>query len=108
MAKSRNIFIPKILLKKWKSSSCNANGVETNLLLISYLLQWKQDKRKFEEQVAKDTNGNNKLFEIYQKYKVCKTVSVCTRPLECEMVSHIAGMLNCIFALALKAKVIGK
>lgn len=68
-------------------------------LNIIYNLHW---------QVAKDTNGNNKLFEIYQKYKVCKTVSVCTRPLECEMVSHIAGMLNCIFALALKAKVIGK
>lgn len=32
IAKRRDIFIPKILFKKWKSSSCNANGVETNLL----------------------------------------------------------------------------
>jgi len=82
--------------------------VETNLLLTSYLPEWKQDKRKFEEQVAKDTKGNNKLFEVYQKYEGCKTVSVGTRPLECKMVSHIAGRLNDIFALALKAKVIGK
>lgn len=83
--------------------------METNhLLLIPYLPEWKQDKKKFEEQVAKDTKGYNKLFEVYQKYEVCKTVCVCTRPLECEMVSHIAGMINDIFALTLKANVIGK
>lgn len=70
----------KILFKKWKSSSYNANGVETNLPLISYLPEWKQDKRKFEEQVAKDTKGNNKLFDVYQKYEVWRKVSVCTRP----------------------------
>lgn len=108
MAKSKDIFIPKILFKKWKSSSCNADGVETNLLLVSYLPEWKQEKRKFQEQIGKDTKGNNKLFAVYQKYGVCKTVSVCTRPLECEMDSPIAQMLNIIFVLALKAKVIGK
>lgn len=110
MAKSRNIFIPKKKkkFKKWKSISCNANGVETNLPLISYLPEWKQDKRKFEEQVAKDTKGANKLFEVYKKYEACKTISGCTRSLECEMVSHISGKLNGIFASVLKAKVIAK
>lgn len=108
MAKSRNIFLPKKLCKKWKSSSCNANGVESNLLLISYLTEWKQDKRKFEEQVAKDTEGNNKLFEVHKKYEACKTISDFTRPLECEMVSHVVGKLNDIFASVLQAKVIGE
>lgn len=74
MAKSRDIVIPKILFKKWKSSSCNANGEETNILLVSYVPEWKHDKRKFQEQIAKDTKGNNKLSAVYQKYEVCKTV----------------------------------
>lgn len=78
--------------------------METNLLLISFLPDWKQDKRKFEAQAAKGNKGNNKLFNVYQKYEVCKTVNICTRPLECEIVSRITAMVNDIFCFGIKGK----
>lgn len=67
-------------------------------------MQWKKDKRKVKEQVAKDTKGNNKSFDVYHKYEICKTVNTCTKPLECEMISRIAGMVNDNFCLGIKGK----
>lgn len=62
MTECKNLFMPKILYKKLKSIPCNVNGIETNLPFTSYLSECELDKRKAEEQVAKETKANNKIL----------------------------------------------